>query len=282
MRRAALVIAIALLIPTFAEAHPGIGIVRDRQGNVFYTDLVHVWQITPAGRVSIAVRDVHTHELSIDSAGNVYGEDNRYLGSGEGDNAYRHRIWKRSPNGRVIDVVPWTRGFFRAYGFVHDDQGAMYWTNCPERKCSIIRKAPNARPRVVATPSAFRNPNFNFMAAGPNGLLYVITDGGLASVDRAGKVKTIAPSLGEHPMGMWVDPAGKSVYVAVWGKREVVRVDAATGRLSTVGRSPEPWGPSGVLFAPDGSLWLLEVSKTNEVRVRVVAANGRSRVFRGS
>jgi hypothetical protein len=126
MRPAALLIAAALFTPTAAQAHPGIGIVRDRQGNVFYTDLIHVWQISPSGRVSIAVRDVHTHELSIDSAGNVYGEDNRYLGSGEGDDAYRHRVWKRSPNGSVVDIVPWTRGFWRAYGFVRDAQGAMY------------------------------------------------------------------------------------------------------------------------------------------------------------
>ena len=30
------------------EAHPGIGIVMDDDGNVFYTDLTHVWKISLA------------------------------------------------------------------------------------------------------------------------------------------------------------------------------------------------------------------------------------------
>ncbi|MBC7788810.1 MAG: hypothetical protein H7Z74_02590 [Anaerolineae bacterium] len=37
------------------------------------------------GRNLIVVRTVHTHELAVDRLGNVYGEDNRDLGSGEGD-----------------------------------------------------------------------------------------------------------------------------------------------------------------------------------------------------
>jgi hypothetical protein len=49
-----------------AAAHPGIGIVMDSRGNVFYTDLSHVWKVEPGGAKSIAVRGVHTHELYID------------------------------------------------------------------------------------------------------------------------------------------------------------------------------------------------------------------------
>jgi hypothetical protein len=82
-RKLSLVVFFLLLaLPLrWAEAHPGVGIVRDRHGNVFYTDLMHVWRITPAGHKSIVVRDVHTHELAVDSLGNLYGEDNRYLGA---------------------------------------------------------------------------------------------------------------------------------------------------------------------------------------------------------
>lgn len=31
-------------------AHPGIGIVMDSKGNVFYTDLKQVWKIDPLGK----------------------------------------------------------------------------------------------------------------------------------------------------------------------------------------------------------------------------------------
>jgi hypothetical protein len=114
-----------LLVAAPAWAHPGIGIIMDRRGNVFYTDLVHVWRITPNGSKSIAVRDVHTHELTLDSLGNLYGEDSEYLG---GDR-WRHRIWRLSPDGRMADAVPWRAGFLQDYedfGFVRDRVGAMY------------------------------------------------------------------------------------------------------------------------------------------------------------
>jgi hypothetical protein len=47
-------------------AHPGVGIVHDRKGNIFYSDLKHIWKITPGGRKIIALKNVHIHELYID------------------------------------------------------------------------------------------------------------------------------------------------------------------------------------------------------------------------
>src|SRR5687768_16174030 len=102
---AAFLLLLAAAVP--ARAHPGVGIVMDRQGYVFYTDLQHVWRIAPNGGKSIAVRDVHTHELSMDGAGNLFGEDSEYLG---GDR-WRTRVWRRAPDGRMTDVIPWTDGF---------------------------------------------------------------------------------------------------------------------------------------------------------------------------
>jgi len=53
----------------------------------------------------------------------------------------------------------------------------------------------------------------------------------------------------------------------------------ADGRLATVARTPAPWGPSGVMVAPNGDLWILEYSTTNEARVRRIARSGRVTVF---
>ena len=266
-----------------ALAHPGVGIVRDRQGNVFYTDLMQVWRISPDGQKSVAVRDVHTHELAIDSAGNVYGEDNRYLGSGEGDDRYRHRIWRRSPDGRVTDIVPWRMGFWRDYGFVRDRNGAMYWIKCPSRRCSIYRRAfkrgdARGRTTIIARPGHFTRP-INWIAASPTqaGVLFVVDGSDLRRVDPSGRVTTVARKVGEHLMGLW--PTENAVYVAVLGARSVVRIDLADGRITPVVRSPSPWAPSGVLIAPDGHFWLLETSTDNAVRVRRVAPDGTSRVF---
>jgi hypothetical protein len=262
-----------------ASAHPGVGIVRDRQGNVFYTDLVHVWRITPDGRTSIVVRDVHTHELGIDSLGNVYGEDNRYLGSGEGDDRYRHRIWRRSPDGRVTDVVPWQAGFWRDYGFVRDQVGTMYWIKCPEGRCSIhARTSTQQASTVVAVPERFRT-RINWMAASATepGVLYIIDGPELRRLDPSGRVTTVARNVGPQLMGLW--PTANDVYVATYGGRAIVRVRLSDGQVTTVARSSAPWGPSGVVVAPDGHMWVLEYSTSNEARVRHIAPDGKVRVF---
>src|SRR6476661_357768 len=162
----AFVLLFVLLPISRAAAHPGVGIVMDRQGNVFYTDLFRVWRITPDGRKSVVVPDVHTHELSIDSAGNVFGEDLKYIG----DDKWRHRIWRRSADGRVSDVVPWTEGFWREYGFVHDAAGAMYWVRCPERVCTIRKRTAAGRVSDVAPGTRYAD-NINWIARGPAGSL---------------------------------------------------------------------------------------------------------------
>jgi hypothetical protein len=255
-----------------ARAHPGVGIVMDRQGNVFYTDLEQVWRIAPNGGRSIAVPDVHTHELSMDAAGNLFGEDSEYLG---GDR-WRTRVWRRAPDGRMTDVIPWTDGFWRDYGFVRDAAGAVYWPYCPERRCSIRRRAPDGRIGTVA-PGVRWAGNINWLAAAPDGSLIVVDGRDLRRIDRAGRLGTLARNVGEMMMGMWVD-ARSNVYVAVYGARAVVRV-APGGRVTTVARTAAPWAPSGVTVAPNGDLWLLEYSTSNQARVRRVRPDGRGTVY---
>ena len=267
---AACLLLLATVVP--ARAHPGVGIVMDRQGNVFYTDLTHVWRIAPNGSKSIALRDVHTHELSMDGAGNLLGEDSEYLG---GDR-WRTRVWRRAPDGRVTDVIPWTDGFWRDFGFVRDAAGAVYWPYCPERRCSI-RKRTGSGPVSTVAPGVRWANNINWLAAMPDGALVVVDGRDLRRIDRAGRLSTLARGVGEGMMGMWVDPRG-NVYVAVWGARSVVRV-APDGRVTTVVRTAAPWAPSGVTVAPNGDLWLLEYSTTNEARVRRVRRDGRSTIY---
>ncbi len=54
---------VLFLLTASVSGHPGVGIVMDSRGNIFYTDLKQVWKISPEGRKSIAVANVHTHEL---------------------------------------------------------------------------------------------------------------------------------------------------------------------------------------------------------------------------
>ena len=61
-----LLLLLLSLLPVAVGAHPGWGIVLDRQGNVFYTDLENVWRIDAAGR-KIVVRANGTVETLMHS-----------------------------------------------------------------------------------------------------------------------------------------------------------------------------------------------------------------------
>ncbi|MEO6584619.1 MAG: hypothetical protein ABIO05_09860, partial [Ferruginibacter sp.] len=63
---------IVFLNMAHAYGHPGIAIVKDSRGNIFYSDLTQVFKITN-GKITVVVPNVHTHELYIDAADNLYG-----------------------------------------------------------------------------------------------------------------------------------------------------------------------------------------------------------------
>ena len=72
--KAILTLGLNLIVMATIQAHPGVGIVNDSKGNIYYTDLKHIWKIDTLGRKSIAVPHVHSHELYMDEHDNLYGE----------------------------------------------------------------------------------------------------------------------------------------------------------------------------------------------------------------
>lgn len=277
-----LLISIFWLIALTASAHPGIGIVRDSRGTIYYTDLVHVWKITPdrkaglrngqPGQKRVAVRNVHTHELALDAQDNLYGEHLWY--EGEVTDKWGHYVWRLCPAGQLTKVIPDTPGFLTNYSFVRDRAGAMYWV---ERgtPCRFMKKMPDGTIRQLAT-GTFADVRWQYIT--PDGQLYFVNDNDLYQLSTHGVIKQIRANLDgvttatsghNHSIqGIWSDSRG-NVYVAVASKRNVQRI-SPDGRLTTVVTSPYPWAPSGGLIAPDGALWLLEFNPNNEVRVRVV------------
>lgn len=112
------------LISLFCIAHPGIGIVKDKKGNIYYTDLAKVWKIDLDGNKTIVVSGVHTHELYIDENDNLYGEHLWY--NGESQNTWGHYVWCLKNNGKLIKANA-TEGFLNNYSFARDSSGNMYW-----------------------------------------------------------------------------------------------------------------------------------------------------------
>jgi hypothetical protein len=285
-----------------ALAHPGWGIVVDSRGNVFYTDLAQVWKVEPSGRKSVAVAHVHTHELYLDANDNLFGEHLWYVAEGE---QWWRRVWKLSPDGKLVDVVPsrrltqdWWEGVAVDFTFVRDSAGAMYWSTglAKDQKDQkvMVKRAPDASATLLAggppgdadgPGAAARFTRLGRMAAGPDGSLYVLDGDKLRKVAPGGKVTTLARGLAEksstmleaqplhYLMGLWADSAG-NVYVANYGARQVKKV-GPDGRVTVFLRARFPYSPTGGTVWR-GSTYVLEyMDAVGKARVRRVSPEGK-------
>lgn len=262
---------IAAAVP--AAAHPPVSVAVDAQGNAYYSDLEQVWKVAPNGTKSVAVAGVHTHELYLDARGNLFGEHLWY--EGERTDKWGHYAWRRSPDGRVVKVIPDREGFPRDYSFARDAAGNMYWAN--REKGRIEKRAPNGKVSLVAGELK----GMHWMIATPDATLYVIDGNDLVRVAPDGRTTRLARNVGRTSvlrpqvsarhmvMGLWTDRAG-NVYAASYGEGKVKRI-APDGKMSVFAESSGSWGPVGGAFAPNGDLLLLECSFTNQVRLRRIA-----------
>lgn len=273
VRQSALALALLLAWGAPAAAHPGVGIVMDRRGNIFYTDLTHVWKIAPDGTRSIAVRAVHTHELFLDARDTLHGEHLWYA-----NNRWFHYTWRLTANGTLTRSAT-QQGFRQHESFVRDGAGRMYWFEAGPPAAIVRRGTGSGEIRLAEG----RTRDVRWMTAHPDGTVYFTDDGDLRLLDPDGRVATLSPRVRENPDhwvgGIWLD-AARRVHVAIWGARQVKRYDPASGSTQVIARSSAPWAPSGGLVAPDGALWLLETADDNSVRVRRLSPDGSERVIR--
>ena len=267
-------------------SHPGVGIAMDSKGNVYYTDLKHVWKIAPNGTKSIAVRNVHTHELSIDEKDNLYGEHLWY--EGDASRQWGHRVWRLGSDGTLIDLIPARKGFrddYDDFHFVHDRSGAAYWADRGEP--TVIRKrSPDGEVHTLATANFT---NVRWMTVTSEGTLYLVDLHDLIRITPDGTVQTVVRNLANRRrsfllttdihaiMGLWTDTSG-NVYAAVCSDR-VVRKISLDGSVETAVQAQPGWTPTGGLVAPNGDLWLLEYGGISSVRVRRINRQGKSKVF---
>ncbi|HYC90062.1 MAG TPA: hypothetical protein VEO54_12680 [Thermoanaerobaculia bacterium] len=267
--RIVLMVCILLAAATLL-AHPPVSVVIDARGNVYYSDLEQVWRVAPDGSRTVAVPNVHTHELYLNPRGELFGEHLWY--NGDATKTWGHYIWKRDAAGRISLIRPRTEGFPSNYGFAHDRAGTMYWLD--RERGQILKKAPNGPiTRVAGELKAMR-----WLHATPGGTLYVVDGSDLVRV-RGGRatrfVRNITTAERHTIMGIWTDGA-ENVYLADNKNRVVKRVTPA-GVVSTFARSTFPWSPIGGAFAANGDLWVLEATSTSSVRVRRIASGVRQR-----
>ncbi len=91
-----------IFFPATTEAHPASGIVVDRVGNIYFSDLETIWKFDTHGKLTVfrkGERGRHVHELAIDEQDNVYGADISYNPVTEG---WISDVWKITPERKFI------------------------------------------------------------------------------------------------------------------------------------------------------------------------------------
>jgi len=263
-----------LLACSIAFSHPGIGIVKDSKGNIFYSDLKHVWKIPAGGgQKTVVVHNVHTHELHMDARDNLYGEHTWY--NGEHLNTWGHYVWCLKSDGALVRVKDSTAGFLENYSFVQDIEGNMYWVE-RWKVSRFKKKTPGGQITTIAE-GKFRD--VRWMHCTKDGVIYFL-DLEKLYVLRNGKITLLADDLAEsttafsfvgerhNPYGLWTD-ANENIYVAVFGGQLVKKI-TPSGKVTIFLHSTSPWSPTSGVFDHQGNLWLQEYSITNDCRVRKI------------
>ena len=262
------------LISNFSQAHPGIGIVKDSKGNIYYTDLKQVWKISLDGNKTAVVTGVHTHELYIDQQDNLYGEHLWY--NGESVNTWGYYVWCLKNIGELVKEINPTEGLLTNYSFARDSMGNMYWV---ERfTTSRIMKKNKSGEIIKLTEGKFGF--IGWLICTKNGTLYFTESNKLHRILPGGKLETLADNVGSKSTdfsvmghnydsyGIWTD-AADNVYLAMIDSKKVVRINA-DGKPETVLGTNSLWTVCSGIFDNDGNMWVLENSMTNEVRARKI------------
>ena len=267
-----------LLLPVTLWAHPGIAIVADSKGNIYYSDLQQVYRISD-GKKTVAVPNVHTHELYIDAADNLYGEHQ----SNTSDDRFFHYLWVLHPDGRLDTVISQRAAFEQIdFSLARDRQGNEYYTKQFIRQrdtAHIYKKAPGGQETVLARGNfkgvSWLHPqNDGSLLFARGNEVYRMTADGAARV-LATNIAAANSSFSDWKMGpilygLWQDSL-KNVYVAVFSD-QVVKKIAADGTVSERYHSPGRWTPIQGVFDGSGQLWVMETNDKNETRVVKVPA----------
>ncbi|HVG42645.1 MAG TPA: hypothetical protein VM888_13630, partial [Chitinophagaceae bacterium] len=141
---------IILLIPFIVRAHPGVGIVKDSKGTIYYTDLKQVWKIIKGNKI-IAVPNVHTHELWVDKNDDLYGEGGYY---DDKTKKFYHYLWVYRSSGQIDTVVGMKEAYVHQdFSLARDKSGNEYYIKQFIRNpdtTHIYRKTPEGKESILA------------------------------------------------------------------------------------------------------------------------------------
>ena len=289
-----------------AFAHPPTGIVVNRQGIVYFTDLETVWKLDINGSLTVfraGVNGRHVHELVLDKDDNLLGADTSNEGS-----KWISDIWRMKATGELTYLVEPTDNPPRGFSMWTDKSGNMYFVeqdNRLKKQTLLLRRTPDGQVTTLAGSTyGSRDGKGNAASFGSVGGMFIsssgeiyLTDGtSLRKVATDGVVTTIAGDLNKRtaedvpPLfgkndgiltGLNVDK-NNNVYVADAGNQRLLKV-APSGKFDVVYRGEQLYYPNGVVVAPSGDLYVLEVGFKPPgtwlpARVRKITTAGKSAI----
>jgi len=300
--------AFCLCLVTSAGAHPATGIVVDRAGNVYFSDLEAIWKIGTDGKLTVfraAQRGRHVHELAIDAEDNIYGGDVSYNPATEG---WPSAIWKMTTDGKTSYLLETTEVPPRGLSIWRDRAGNSYWVdqnNHTKTQTLLLKRTPEGVVTTLAGSAyghsdgrgtAAKFGSVGGMAFGPDGSLYLSDGASIRKVTMEGTVTTVGSGLDfrdrkDQPRflsglsgsltGLAVASDG-TVYAADSGNRRLLKV-TPDGKIEAILRTEPPFFPNGVAVTGN-DLYVLEVGFTlpnisSGPRVRKISADGKQTIL---
>ena len=279
--------AVACVLSTRASAHPGSGIVVDREGQIYFVDTGSgVWKIDTHGTLT-RHPGLAYHWMTIDVDGRFA---NVRLPSGS--------TWGITQAGANPTLIL-ASDFPIAVG---RDGNLYYPLPGPDGRVQVIRLMPSGHTSVLATlPAETESGPLRFLngiAAGPDGSIYYTENNAIRKITAQGQVSTVMagiPLAGCAPIpgagadyrpllrGLDVDARG-TVYVAASGCGSVMKV-TPDGQVSTILQLQSPWSPTGVVVS-GSDLYVLEYLHTASdnrrdwlPRVRKISPDGKAAII---
>ena len=270
-----LFLVLICLIPVFANAHPGSGIVVDSLGQIYFVDMVSgIWRLDARGSLT-HLRGQAFHWMTLDTTDRFAST---HLPSGsDGD---FERIG-RAPTLLLASDFP----------IVIGRDGNLYFPSHNARTPLQIQKmTPAGQTSVLAVlPFSKARPpvrDVNGLAAGPDGSLYYTEDNAVRRISKEGRVTTVAENFrcGSNALlllrGLDISASG-SIYVAATGCRSVLKITPA-GVVTTFFAIPDSWSPTGIAVSRY-NVYALEFQNADSddrremlPRVRRISQDGKS------
>jgi sugar lactone lactonase YvrE len=252
------VLAVCYVLATVAFAHPGSGIVVDREGHVYFTDTGHgVWKIDATGRLTDSRTPSRFHWLDVDPEGR-FADSERSFGE------WFERVTPKGAKPCVVQCSDFPFTFAR--------DGNLYYADTREGRGRVVRRTPDGRETVLARDRALES--IDGITCGPDGSLFVTQNTGgeavaIRKITMEGVISTISSGFtGKEPVkdppadtpaaycrDLKVDPDG-TMYIAATGSRRVLKI-TPQGQVSTILESPAPWQPTGIALH-EGAVYVLE------------------------